>query len=74
MTPHRSFVLCRGKNYILAPRGHDQTAVFCSGLSIGPDLSRAWLCQDLDLAHERAALLRRTKGWSTEIRALYPES
>lgn len=70
----RSFVLCRGQEWICAPRGHDQTAVFCAGIEIGPDLSRAWLCQDLDLAHERAAVLRQAFGMFTEIRALYPES
>lgn len=69
----RTFVLCRGRQWICAPADHDQTTTFCAGLTVAPDLHRAWLCQDLNLAHDRAVILRHVYGWTTEIRALVPD-
>lgn len=66
----RTFVLRRGQQWICAPEDADPAATFCAGLSIGPGPGRAWRCQDLDLAHDRAAILRLVFGWSTEIRVL----
>lgn len=66
----RTFVLCRDRQWICAPADHDQTAAFCPGLTVAPDMHRAWLCQDLNLAHDRALILKLVYGWSTEIRAL----
>jgi hypothetical protein len=58
----------RGREWICAPAGQDPTAPFIPGLTVGPELSQAWRCHDLDEAHERQALLRMVLGWSAEIR------
>lgn len=68
----RTYALRRGRQWICAPAGHDQAAVFCAGLTVCDDRDSAWLCSNLDLVHDRAAILRHVHGWSTEIRALHP--
>ena len=65
-----SYAFRRGREWICAPAGHDARAPIVPGLSVAPDASRAWRCDDLDDAHERQALLRMVLGWSTEIRAI----
>lgn len=66
----KHFYLRRGREWICAPAGHDQTAPFAAGLTVDSDPDRAWLSDSLDLAHERQALLRCVYGWATEIRAI----
>jgi hypothetical protein len=65
-----SYAFRRGREWICAPAGHDRNAAMVPGLTVAPDLSHAWRCDDLDAAHERQALLRIVMGWSTEIRAV----
>jgi hypothetical protein len=63
------YYLRRGRTWICAPAGSDQTAPFAAGLTVDTDPDAAWLTPSLDIAHERQALLRHVHGWSTEIRA-----
>jgi hypothetical protein len=66
----KHYYLRRGRAWICAPAGADQTAPFAAGLTVDTDADAAWLTPSLDLAHERQALLRMVLGWSTEIRAV----
>ncbi len=66
----KHYYLRRGRAWICAPAGTDQTAPFAAGLTVDTDADAAWLTPSLDLAHERQALLRMVLGWSTEIRAV----
>ncbi len=63
-----SYALCRGRQWILAPHGDGDP--ISPKLTIGDDQALAWATSNLDIAHERQALLRMCWGWTTEIRAL----
>ena len=65
-----SYALLRGSQWISAPDGQGEGQVLPPVLALCTTTDQAWLATTLELALERAALLRFCWGWNTEIRAL----
>lgn len=63
------YALRRGRQWITAPNGDGEPIP--PVLAVDDNPTDAWATPDLDIAHERAALLRCCWGWATEIRAIH---
>jgi hypothetical protein len=63
-----TFALRRGQQWITAPDGDGDPIP--PRLVPGDDQALAWVAPNIDIAHERQALIKMLWGWTTEIRAL----
>lgn len=65
------YALRRGGQWITAPEGDGPAdQVIPPVLAVSSSAEHAWLADCLDLAIERATLLRLCWGWAAEVRAI----